>query len=185
VRDVGGDLSSEVESIAVEVKRGTEPFGTASGQALGYRIFVNRVYLADTKPFDLDKISVANHLGIGLIQIKGKGCSEVLSSPYYRPMARLNLALMECLALGNCQVCGSMFNIGDRKNNKFINLARENLKRACEKEKGLMFWNREVGSRKRRLGVRDSEDGSTFERRFICPDCICHIFSEFKLKKGD
>lgn len=47
VRDVGGDLSGEVESIVVEVKRGTEPFATASGQALGYRVYVNRIYLAD------------------------------------------------------------------------------------------------------------------------------------------
>ena len=30
IRDVGGDLSGEVESIAVEVKRGTQPFATAS-----------------------------------------------------------------------------------------------------------------------------------------------------------
>src|ERR1022692_4755739 len=32
VRDVGGDLSGEVETIAIEVTRGAEPFATASGQ---------------------------------------------------------------------------------------------------------------------------------------------------------
>ncbi len=184
VRDVGGDLSGEVESIAVEVKRGTEPFATASGQTLGYRVYANRVYLADKreKPFALDEISVANHLGIGLIQIKGKRCFEVLSSPHYRPMIRLNLALMEHLALGNCQICGSMVEIGNC-DNSWINLARENLTRAFEKGKGLMFWNREVADRKRRLRMRNSEDGSTFERRFICPDCISFLLSKFMLTK--
>jgi hypothetical protein len=34
-RDVGGRLSGEIETISVEVKRGTEPSATAAGQALG------------------------------------------------------------------------------------------------------------------------------------------------------
>ncbi len=49
VKDVGGDLSGEVETIAIEVKRGAEPFATASGQALGYQVYANRVYLADVR----------------------------------------------------------------------------------------------------------------------------------------
>jgi len=49
VRDMGGDLSGEIETIAVEVKRGTEPFARASGQALANKIYANRVYLADQR----------------------------------------------------------------------------------------------------------------------------------------
>lgn len=185
IRDVGGDLSGEVESIAVEVKRGTQPFATASGQTLGYRVYVNRVYLGDFRndPFTLEEVSVASHLGIGLIQIKGQKCIEVLSSPEYRPMRRLNLALMERLALGVCQVCGSMFRIGDSKKGTHVNLARENFKKAFKSEKGLMFWNREVADRKNRLGLRKTEDRTTFERRFICPDCVYFLLSQFKLHK--
>ncbi len=187
VRDVGGDLSGEVESIVVEVKRGTEPFATASGQALGYRVYANRVYLADwkEKPFSIDEIHIASHLGIGLIQIHPNGskkCTEVLSSPYYRPITKLNLALMEKLALGCCQICNSTFQIGKSKAT-FANLARENLKRAFDKKQGVMFWNREVAERKHRLGLRPRRDGSTFERRFICPDCVGNLLSQFKLSK--
>src|SRR4051794_14223094 len=74
IRDVGGDFSGEVETIAVEVKRGSTPFTNASGQALGYRVYANRVYLADVRdePFNQDEILIASTLGIGLIQIKGK-----------------------------------------------------------------------------------------------------------------
>ena len=34
VRDTGGDLSGEVETIAIEVKRGSVPFANACGQTL-------------------------------------------------------------------------------------------------------------------------------------------------------
>jgi len=47
VRDIGGILSGEVETICIEVKGGTEPFATACGQTLGYSVYANRVYLAD------------------------------------------------------------------------------------------------------------------------------------------
>ena len=70
VRDIGGDLSGEVESIIIEVKRGgSQSFATASGQALGYRVYANRVYLAEAraKTFNADEIQIASHRGIGLI----------------------------------------------------------------------------------------------------------------------
>jgi hypothetical protein len=185
VRDVGGDLSGEVESIVVEVKRGTEPFATASGQALGYRVYVNRIYLADYRlsPFTFDEIHIASHIGIGLIQIRARKCIEVLSSPHYKPITKLNLALMERLALGFCQICNSVFRIGEDKHHQFANLARENFKLAFDKGKGLMFWNQEVANRKNRLGIRQTQDGSTYERRFICPDCVDNLLSQFSLYK--
>jgi hypothetical protein len=66
VRDIGGDLSGEVESIIIEVKRGdSQPFATASGQALGYRVYANRVYLAD------DLSSKMRTGKIGLVELAG------------------------------------------------------------------------------------------------------------------
>src|SRR5690606_26168688 len=71
VRDVGGSLSGEIETIVIEVKRGNEPFATASGQTLGYRVYANRVYLADERSagFSQNELHIASSLGIGLIQI--------------------------------------------------------------------------------------------------------------------
>ena len=182
IRDIGGDLSGEVESIIIEVKRGaSQPFATASGQALGYRVYANRVYLAEAreKTFTPMELQIASHLGIGLIWIKGRGCTEVLSSPSYTPITRLNRLLLEKLALGHCQLCGSVFQIGVRPK-RFSNLTREKIDKAIELERGVMFWNREVADRKRRLGIREAEEGSTHERRFICPDCVSNVLSQLR-----
>lgn len=50
VRDIGGDLSGDVETIAVEVKKTGSPFATTSGQTLGYNVYANRVYFAESRP---------------------------------------------------------------------------------------------------------------------------------------
>ena len=179
VRDVGGDLSGQIATYAIEVKRGSEPFATASGQALGYQVYVNRVYLADVREesFKPSEIEIASHLGIGLIQIKGNKCREVLSSPHHVPIHRMSLELLERLALGLCQICGTYFEIGERKR-RFSNVARENINKALSGEKGLMFWNRELAARKAKLGIRVAKDSSTYERRFICPDCVYYVLGE-------
>jgi hypothetical protein len=115
VRDVGGDLCGEVESICVEVKRDSEPFATACGQALGYKVYANRLYLAAVRPegFAHSELDIASHLGIGLVQIKGSQCHEVLSSPYHMPISRMSLQLLERMALGKCQLCGTFFQSGN------------------------------------------------------------------------
>ena len=176
IRDIGGDLSGEVETIAVEVKRGSTPFANACGQTFGYSVYANRVYLADLREerFTQDETFIASNLGIGLIQIRGTKCGEVLSSPFYRPIPKMQLRLFEALRLGRCQLCDSVFEIGAAEgNNWYTKVTREDLPKAIKEEKGLMFWNREVAERKRRLGIRGSkEDDTTWERRFFCPDCV-------------
>lgn len=173
VRDVGGDLSGDIETISIEVKKGSEPFATACGQALGYKIYANRVYLADIRKgsFSYDEISIASQLGVGLIQIKNNTCREILTSPSYVPMPSMNLRLLEKLRLGKCQFCGSFFETNIQKSgHRHSNLSREDLKKAVKEKKGLIFWNYEVAKRKDKLGIRQTDD--TFERRFICPDCV-------------
>ena len=177
LRDVGGELSGDIEVIAIEVKREQTPFANACGQTLGYSVFANRIYLADlrSKTFKQEEIFIASHLGIGLIQIKGTKCREVLSSPYYDPIVRMQLGLLEALRFGRCQLCNSVFEIGDpEKGNPRSNLSRERVHEAIKKERGIMFWNHEVAERKRRLGIEGRKKGDqlSYERRFICPDCV-------------
>jgi hypothetical protein len=172
VRDIGGDHSGEIESISVEVKRGSEAFGTASGQALGYKVYAHRVYLADVRDsmFSDDEISIANHLGIGLIQIKGTKCTEILTSPVYKPLTRLHLRLLENLGLGICQLCGCCFESGS-KSQHFSKVAN-NMNNAIEQKKGLLFWNVPVGERKKKLTHPDNTQDLSFERRVLCQDCV-------------
>jgi hypothetical protein len=82
VRDTGGANSGAVELIVIEVKRGKEPFATASGQAAGYSVYANRVYLADVRKasFTPSELGIASNLGVGLIAIVNKRPKEVLSS---------------------------------------------------------------------------------------------------------
>jgi hypothetical protein len=180
IRDVGGDFSGEVETVAVEVKRGSTPFSNACGQTFGYRVYANRVYLADQRegPFDHDEIQIASCLGIGLIWIKGTSCREVLSSPYYKPITKLQLRLFEALRLGFCQLCDSLFKIGEPEGGgRYKNVCRENVAKAIKEQKGLVFWNRELADRKGKLGLRG--DGSvTYERRFVCPDCVQYVLAK-------
>lgn len=187
LRDVGGDLSGDIETIAVEVKRGSTPFANACGQTFGYSVYANRVYLADVrvKKFTQDEIFIASHLGIGLIQIKGKKCTEVLSSPYFDPIAKMRLRLLEALGFGRCQLCNSVFQIGNpEKGNAYSNLSREKVHQAIKLSRGIMFWNREVADRKRRLGIRGEDGGTTtYERRFICPDCVGGVISQLSPKE--
>lgn len=182
VRDIGGDLSGAIETIGIEVKRGSFPFSNACGQTLGYRVYVNRAYLADLRDegFTHDEIHIASNLGIGLVQIRNGKCIEVLSSPFYTPIEKLALRLLESMRLGKCQLCSCFFETGTPKN-RFANVARENLKRAVYNEKGLVFWNREVAERKAKLKIRVASDGSTFERRYFCPDCVAYVLSDFQL----
>src|SRR5262249_22346878 len=165
--------------IAVEVKRGSTPFSNACGQTFGYRVYANRVYLADQRdrPFNHDEIHIASSLGIGLIWIKGTKCKEVLSSPYYKPITKLQLSLFEALQLGVCQLCDSLFKVGEPEGGYYKNVCNENFKKAIKDEKGLVFWNRELADRKGKLGIRG--DGSiTYERRFICPDCVQYVLAK-------
>ena len=88
--------------------------------------------------------------------------------------------LVECLALGKCQLCGTFFDIGtaEKGGNRWSKVSRENFQKALASEKGLMFWNRELAERKRKLGIRITKDGSTHERRYICPDCISYLLAQ-------
>ena len=184
IRDVGGELSGEIQTIAVEVKREGSPFATTSGQTLGYNVDANRVYLAEARkqPLSPDEMDIASHLGIGLIQIRDHTCVEVLSSPFYTPIRRLNLRLLEALGLGRCQVCDSFFEMGDTKD-PWANMERgeegayEVIQRALKEKKGVMFWSMKVAERKRKLGLTDIEKGESKERRFICPECVTGILA--------
>lgn len=176
LRDIGDDLSGAVEVISVEVKRGTEPFATAVGQALGYRVYANRVFLAEFldsgKEHSPQKVAIASHLGVGLIEIRRKGqkfaCKEVLSSPVYAPLEALKLKLVDSLGYGLCMLCGCYFDVGGKSRNQ----TPESMPVAVRKGKGLRYYNFSIGERKRRTGVTGTTRQWGHEERFLCPDCV-------------
>lgn len=181
VKDIGGDFSGEIETIVIEVKRGKEAFATAAGQTYGYTIYANKVYLADirTNGFSEDEIQIASHLGIGLIQITGTNrIKEVLSSPYHSPLTKFNIKFLHKLHLVKCQICQNHFDAGTDKN-WYEKLAKENINKALTNGKGLVFWNRELNTRKEKFKIKPERRKSdvTYDRRFICNECVSTLFS--------
>jgi hypothetical protein len=177
VRDVGGEYSGEIETIVVEVKRGAEPFATASGQARGYSVMANKVYLADkrTDGFTDREEQIASRLGVGLIHIHESGeCREVLSSPYHTPITGLWLEMLWKTGWGQCRICGTFVE------SKPGTEAMEDVTEAVTQEKGLRFWSGELAERKKRLGLaRKNEDkDDSYQRRIICADCVRTLFSK-------
>jgi len=178
VRDIGGERSGVFEIISVEVKRKGQPFATSCGQAYGYRIYANMLYLAEKRemPFSEEEIRIAGIIGIGLLEIsEGNRVKQVLSSPHYMPELSLSLHILENLRLGKCQFCGTLFFIGNNTS-KFSNTSKV-WNKAYDNEKGLVFWNWEQGERNAKLGLTRSTRDFTYERRVICPCCV-HLLGD-------
>ena len=177
IRDIGGDLSGEVETIGIEVKKRHTTLCDRQWPSVGIQgLDANKVYLADVrgKNFTAHELDIATNLRIGLHpnferqMLRGPLCS----SPHHNPITRLSLHLIEKMALGKCQLCNSFFEIGEKGSRLRAYVAQENFSKARESGKGMMFWNREVAKRKDKLGIRSLGDYETFERRYFCPDCI-------------
>jgi len=181
IRDIGGELSGDIETIIIEVKRGDDAFARACGQTLGYNVYANRVYLADKRPttFSPEEMQVASHLGIGLIQIRDHTCIEVLSGPFYTPIRRLNLDLLEILGVGRCQFCDSFFEMGNAEQRWLLMMRGEEpfkvIAKAFDSDKGIIFWNTQasvVTSKPANGGRGKSGQRLPSGTRLLDPPCL-------------
>jgi hypothetical protein len=183
LRDAGGRLSGRTEVVAIEVKRGNQPFATTVGQALGYSIYAERCYLAEYRPngYTEDHVTIANRLGVGLIQLSGENrvrIREVLSAPLREPLDGLRLEVIEKLDFSLCTICGSLFERGT-EGSWGANVARQqsvrvrHLEKAVMDEKGIVYWLNEQANRSK--GAVDNGD-VIYHRRYLCPDCVAALF---------
>ena len=175
VRDIGGDLAGDVELIAVEVKAGNQPFSKAVGQAYSYSVCAERCYLADfrpgPRPFELGEIDIASKMGVGLLAIRRNGSiSEILASPQHSPMVHMRSQVFENMYLGQCTICGSVFQFGE--DSRYTSHVSSTLTNALKQERGYFYNLLEVGQRKAR------NRKYVWECRYICADCVANIFCE-------
>lgn len=177
LRDSGGRLSGRADVIAIEVKRGTQPFATSIGQASGYSIYADQCYLAEYRPrgFSACERAIAAQLGVGLIQISGAQrtrITEVFTAPLREPLEGLRLEVVEKLHHALCTVCGSLFRCGE-KGKPYANVARQqasrgrHLERSVRDGKGLMYWLDEQAARS-----PTATNDVVYHRRYVCPNCI-------------
>lgn len=112
IRDVGGSHCGDIELIAVEVKPSRYNFAKLLGQALGYSLFAHKCYLAVvlryTDTYTLEEKEMATRLGVGLLEIRGGECSEVLISAHHDPINSLMLRTLDYVGYGRCNICGTL-----------------------------------------------------------------------------
>jgi len=175
IRDIGGNLSGEIEVIGVEVKNGNQPFNTATGQAFGYSVYAERCYLADVRnsqvPFELEEIDIASKLGVGLLAIKPNGTVvEVLTSPQHIPLPKVRAQLINTIGYSMCVFCGSVFERSD--NDYQFKNAKRTLEKAYEEEKGFVYWLEEVNKRRKPAPKHNRV------KRYVCSDCVQGLYGE-------
>lgn len=183
IRDMGGRLASETESIAVEAKTSTGRWAASVGQARGYSVFADRVYLAvafdGRKTFSKDQILVAAALDVGLLAVrtraKGLAVEEVTTSPLHRPIMEMKRRILERVGYGNCTVCGCVFEIGDGVNvHSSVQRmqSKGSLPKALNDERGIVYWLGEEDRRNTDQSVNDMIN----HRRYVCADCCGYLF---------
>jgi len=185
MRQTPGDLSAQTEVLCIEVKKGTQPFLNALGQAAGYAIYGEYTYLADYRPkksFDEEERVLAHQLGVGLIRIKSVKSIELISSAEHSiPNENFKLRIADQLGYVHCSICSTFFE-RDRKNkNDFALLQRhiENrllMKKGIEKGKGLMFWPEDASWNDVTHDGRHKDD-RFYNRRFLCKTCASLFLS--------
>ena len=124
IKDIGGWSCGDIEVIGVEVKKAHEEkeaiahFGKQLGQALGYSLICHRVYLAglflpNEKGFSEEQRYLANHLGVGLIEvILNKDGDDVIkldivqTSAKHNPIEHKMNSLLYKLRISKCTICG-------------------------------------------------------------------------------
>jgi len=166
-RDIGGDMRSDIDVIAVEVKLTANNFGKSLGQALGYSLFAHKPYLAvrfsEEKSFSLEHKELATRLGVGLLEINKSHnkwkCHEVLTAANHAPQGhQMETLLMRGLELVRCSFCGTFTDYSN---------SSEHWKTALDKNKTYHEWRK--SDRKLLFSFRQKVD---WRRLHICKDCV-------------
>ncbi len=182
VRHLGGDLASDYELVAVEVKT-DEPFFRSISQAAGYSVFAHRCYLAEYErgqaQFTREQIEIALSLGVGLLKIRSLSrVTECLSAPPRMVRHRFALQMLEAIGISECVICRGVF-VGTyksgvkRADRNDVALMWRRAIEACRNgtPTGYLFWSEAAAAMKAAAG--DSKRNTA--RRYVCPDCLSNL----------
>jgi hypothetical protein len=171
IRDIGGISCGDIEIIAVEVKPKKRNIINQLGQALGYSLIAHKCYLAvnfkHRESFTQEDKFLASRLGVGLLEIRGKGIKEALSAPKHEPVENLVRELLWNLNVVKCNICGTFVKGAHKKAFRLIN--------AFNKEKVFM-WNTPVEHRK----ILFPKESGNFKWASTCPACVNTLVEELK-----
>jgi hypothetical protein len=182
IRHTGGDLATDYELIAIEVKT-DEPFFRSISQAAGYSVFAHRCYLADyqrgSRGFTREELEIALSLGVGLLKIRSRQTvEECLSAPARPAKQRFVRQMMESIGLSECVLCRGPFQGTYKAGVKRADVSdvRAMLLKALRasadgRATGFLYWSQSA------LGMKSAAgDGRrNTARRYICPDCLQNV----------
>ena len=155
IRHTGGQHRGDFEVIAVHIRQSEKRFTSFSGEASSHSIHADRIYFAcylPTSEFSEEQISVALHLGSGLIRIdRDLGCHRTVPAPLNHPIAKARSDLLYQLGLVSCQLCGVVYS-------------------SSVSDDDALLWNEIWADRFGRL-----RNESVYDRRYLCPDCVRNI----------
>ena len=178
LRQIPGDLSAETEFICIEVKKGTQPFLNALGQASSYSIYGDYSYLAEYRPdgpFNEEERVLAERLGVGLIRINSHlAVSLVSTARRCQPDENFRLRIADQLGFVRCVICTTFFP-RKRESQNWGNLQkhiddREKMISSVEDGKGIVFWPDDASKHDVTHDLRHSDD-RIYNRRFACNTC--------------
>lgn len=182
VRHIGGDLATDYELVAVEVKT-NEPFFRSVSQAAGYSVFAHRCYLADYQRgktgFTPEQIEIALSLGVGFLKVRSRSqVTEHLSAPPRPVRRRFILQMLESIGVSECVLCRGVFKgtykagVKRADRNDVLRMWRRALAATADgKSTGYLFWSEGAVAMKAAAG--DSNRNTA--RRYMCPDCLVNV----------
>lgn len=178
VQELRGDLESDSEIVAIEVKEEGAAFLNAMGQATAYSVYAHRCYLAVRKRyrnrFSPEEMQVAGQFGVGLIEIGTNAMSVRLTSRRFAPENRYVLQIIHKLGLFRCSLCRAVYE--DKEATEInprspINLAVSpkyfgQLAKVITRRRNAKYYLYELHSQ------REDPRSYVWDRRYLCKDCI-------------
>lgn len=179
LRQVPGDLSALTEFICIEVKKGTQPFLNALGQASGYSLYGDYSYLAEFRPdgpYSEEERLLAERLGIGLIRIdKSLRISMISTARQGVPVENLRLKVADQLGFVKCVLCATFFPRNDKErfwgNLQRYNINRQRMIKGVQDGRGLVFWPEDASHQDKTHQKRHPNSVGIYNRRFMCNTC--------------
>ena len=186
LRQVPGDLSADTEFICIEVKKGTQPFLNALGQATAYSIYGDYSYLADYRPdgpFTAEERVLAERLGIGLIRInQSLKLSLISTARRFQPIENFRLRIAHQLGFVRCVICTTFFPHSDGARGwnmlqRHID-NRQTIVSNVEEGKGIVFWPDDASTNDVTHQIRHSDDDkANYNSRMMCNTCARLLLS--------
>jgi len=127
VKNVGSRVTCEIEVVAVEVRDTNNVSIRDIQDAHAYAQYAHKCYLVTTASISNQDKKDAQRLGVGLLRIKNRHVTEVLSPHRKMPEYSMMMKFLNVLEIAKCPICGSFFEtyvIKDKNYKSFHRLVR-------------------------------------------------------------